>query len=178
MAGLLDSLPQSRKALGVLAVTPARRTPNENREYVRALFPMLVEARRKGHGFVKIAETLERHGVPISRRVLERHYKALEAEGATEESIPLAEAPQVPETQEEPARQEAAQDQPKDSCGFVVGETYRLHVRRKDGTERTLIAQYEGFWNGKYSFTYQHHTGLREWTINSAALKYYEVTKI
>ena len=60
MSGLLESLPQSREALGILAQTPARRSPGENREYVRALLPLLAEARRKGHGFVKIAETAER----------------------------------------------------------------------------------------------------------------------
>ena len=179
MPGLLETVPKSREVLEFLARIPARRPPGENREYVRALFPLLAEARRKGHGFVKIAEILGRHGIVISRSTLERHYRTLETEETVEPNmVSPAEASKEPETQEEPARQEAAQKQPEDSYGFVEGETYRLHVKRKDGTERTLIAQYEGFWNGKYSFTYQHPTGLRDWTINSAALKYYEVTRI
>lgn len=179
MSGLLESLPKSREVLEILTRIPARRLPGENREYVRALFPLLAEARRKGHGFVKIAEILGRHGIVISRSTLERHYRALETEETVEPNmVSTAEASHDSEGKKEPEQQETLEAQFQDSYGFVEGETYRLHVKRKDGTERTLIAQYEGFWNGKYSFTYQHPTGLRDWTINSAALKYYEVTRI
>ena len=191
MSGLLESLPQSREALGILARTPARRTPSENREYIRALFPYLAEARRKGHGFVKIAETLGRHGVQISRCVLERHYKALTAEAEMEaletpqEAGALEEA--APEPKEEttvevsptaPERDAGEQAQPEDPYGFIVGESYRLNVTKKDGTVRTLVGQYEGFWNGSYSFTYRHHTGVREWTVSTAAMRHYEITRI
>ena len=191
MSGLLESLPKSREALGILARTPARRSPGENREYVRALLPLLAEARRKGHGFVKIAETLGRHGVLISRCVLERHYKALTAEAEMEapetpqEAGALEEA--APEPKEEttvkvlptaPERDAEEQAQPEDPYGFIVGESYRLHVTKKDGTVRTMEAQYEGFWNGSYSFTYRHHTGVREWTVSTAAMRHYEITRI
>lgn len=191
MSGLLESLPQSREALGILAQTPARRSPGENREYVRALLPLLAEARRKGHGFVKIAETLGRHGVLISRCVLERHYKALSEEAEIEGPETPQEAGSLEETAPEPKektpaggsvqaleREAEEQEQPEDPYGFIVGETYRLHVTKKDGTVRTLVAQYEGFWNGQYSFIYQHHTGLREFTVSTAAMRYYEITRI
>lgn len=191
MSGLLESLPQSREALGILARTPARRSPVENREYVRALLPLLAEARRKGHGFVKIAETLGRHGVLISRCVLERHYKALTEEAKMEgpetpqEAGALEEA--APEPKEEttvevsptaPERDVGEQAQPEDPYGFIVGESYRLHVTKKDGTVRTRVAQYEGFWNGYYSFTYQHCAELREFTVSTAAMRHYEITRI
>ena len=191
MSGLLESLPESREALGILARTPARRSPGENREYVRALLPLLAEARRKGHGFVKIAETLGRHGVLISRCVLERHYKALTAEAEMEapempqEAGALEEA--APEPKEEttvdvsptaPERDAGEQAQPEDPYGFIVGESYRLHVTKKDGTVRTRVAQYEGFWNGYYSFTYQHCAELREFTVSTAAMRHYEITRI
>lgn len=191
MSGLLESLPQSREALGILTRTPARRSPGENREYVRALLPLLAEARRKGHGFVKIAETLGRHGVLISRCVLERHYKALTEEakmggpetpqeaGSLEEAAPEPKKETTAEVSTLPQERGAEeQAQPEDLYGFIVGESYRLHVTKKDGTVRTLVAQYEGFWNGQYSFTYQHHTGLRDWTVTPAAMRHYEITRI
>ena len=167
MPGLLETVPKSREVLEILTRIPARRPPGENREYVRALFPMLAEARRKGHGFVKIAEILGWYGIVISRSTLERHYRALEAEG-----------PSGHEHREAPGLQEAAQEQPEDSYGFVVGESYRLHVGRKDGTVRTLFACFEGFWDGKYCFTYQHPSGVRQWTVTPAALKYYKVSRL
>ena len=191
MSGLLESLPKSREALGILARTPARRSPSENREYVRALLPLLTEARRKGHGFVKIAETLGRHGISISRCVLERHYKALTEEAKMEGAETPQEAGSLEEAAPEPKKETTAevstlpqergaeeQAQPEDPYGFIVGESYRLHVTKKDGTVRTLVAQYEGFWNGQYSFTYQHHTGLRDWTVTPAAMRHYEITRI
>lgn len=191
MSGLLESLPKSREALGILARTPARRSPGENREYVRALLPLLTEARRKGHGFVKIAETLGRHGISISRCVLERHYKVLsdEAEMEGSETPQEARVARRGSTGTEGGdasegsvqaleREVGEQEQPEDPYGFIVGESYRLHVTKKDGTVRTLVAQYEGFWNGQYSFTYQHHTGLRDWTVTPAAMRHYEITRI
>ena len=191
MSGLLESLPKSREALGILARTPARRSPSENREYVRALLPLLTEARRKGHGFVKIAETLGRHGISISRCVLERHYKALSEEAEIEGPETPQKAGSLEEAAPEPKKETTAevstlpqergaeeQAQPEDPYGFIVGESYRLHVTKKDGTVRTLVAQYEGFWNGQYSFTYQHHTGLRDWTVTPAAMRHYEITRI
>lgn len=186
MSGLLENLPKSREALGILARTPARRTPSENREYVRALLPLLAEARSKGHGFVKIAETLGRHGVPISRCVLERHYKALTAgaempkeAGALEEAASEPKEETTGEVSPAAPEQDAEeQEQPEDPYGFIVGESYRLRVTKKDGTVRTLEAQYEGFWNGSYSFTYRHHTGIREWSVSTAAMRHYEITRI
>ena len=53
-----------------------------------------------------------------------------------------------------------------------------MNVTKKDGTVRTLVGQYEGFWNGSYSFTYRHHTGVREWTVSTAAMRHYEITRI
>ena len=191
MSGLLESLPESREALGILARTPARRSPGENREYVRALLPLLAEARRRGHGFVKIAETLGRHGISISRCVLERHYRALSEEAEKERPETPQEAGSLEEAAPEPKeetpaggsvqaleREAGEQEQPEDPYGFIVGESYRLHVTKKDGTVRTMVAQYEGFWNGQYSFTYQHHTGLRDWTVTPAAMRHYEITRI
>lgn len=152
MPGLLETVPKSREVLEILTRIPARRPPGENREYVRALFPLLAEARRKGHGFVKIAEILGRHGIVISRSTLERHYRALETENAA-----------------------GAEEDVTDPYGLIPSVSYKL-TNKDNGKQR--IGCFEGIQDGKYVFVLLGNCGTVEKHLSPEAMQHYEVSQL